>query len=129
MDLRIVIVDDAPFIRELVCQFCEKTGIKVVGEACDGEEAIEVVKALKPDVVFMDLIMPKKSGIDASTEIMAALPDTKIIACSTADDSGIIMRALDAGCVNFVTKPFEGNRLIEIIYSSVKPKSTAGANL
>lgn len=118
MSLRIVIADDAAFIREIIHQVCEKKGWQVVGEADNGIEAVEVSLREKPDLVIMDLIMPHKSGIDATKEILESAPDIKIVACSTVDEPNLIMRALDAGCVNYITKPFEAKQLIEVMSSA-----------
>ena len=70
MGIKLVIVDDAPFIREVMRNIFLTTDIEVVGEAEDGEEAVSVVLELNPDVVIMDIVMPKKSGIDATQEIL-----------------------------------------------------------
>ena len=118
MSLRIVIADDAAFIREIIQQVCEKKGWQIVGEADNGIEAVEVALREKPDIVIMDLIMPHKSGIDATKEILEAVPDMTIIACSTVDEPNLIMRALDAGCVNYITKPFEAKQLIDVMSSA-----------
>ncbi len=100
MVIKLVIVDDAPFIREVLRHIFEPTEIEIVGEAQDGEEAIYVVNNLLPQVVLMDIVMPKKSGIDATVEILKDHPGIKIIACSTVDQNSMVMRALEAGCCN-----------------------------
>lgn len=116
---RLVVVDDAPFIREIVRQVVEGAGISLVGEATDGQEAVELVLRLKPDVVLMDIIMPRKSGIEATKEIIATLPETKIIAFSTADQAVMVLRALEAGCCSFLEKPFAGEDLVKVITSAM----------
>ncbi len=116
--MRIVIADDAAFIREIIQQVCEKKGWQVVGEADNGIEAVEVSLRERPDIIIMDLIMPQKSGIDATKEILEAAPDMTIVACSTVDEPNLIMRALDAGCVNYITKPFEAKQLIDVVSSA-----------
>lgn len=118
MGIKLVIVDDAPFIREVIKHMVVNTDIKVIGEAGDGEEAIELVCRLKPDVVLMDIVMPRKSGVDACREIIAAMPETRIIALSTVDQETLIMRALEAGCCNYVTKPFKADNLLKVIQSA-----------
>ena len=119
MAIKLVIVDDAPFIREVVRHIVDSSGIEVIGEAQDGQEAIELVLSLRPDVVLMDLVMPRKSGIDATKEIIAAHPEIKVIACSTLDQESMVMKALDAGCCHYVTKPFKKEELIATIKSAV----------
>lgn len=123
MGIKLVIVDDAPFIREVLRHIFANTEISVVGEAQDGEEAVSMVKDLRPQIVLMDIVMPKKSGIEAATEILKDLPDTKIIACSTLDQNNMIMRALEAGCCNYITKPFKSNEVLEAVR-----KAGAGAH-
>ena len=115
MAIKLVIVDDAPFIREVVRHIVNDSGIDVVGEAQDGVEALEIVRSTRPTVVLMDLVMPRKSGIDATKEILAEWPQVKVIACSTLDQESMVMKALDAGCCNYIVKPFKKNELIEII--------------
>jgi two-component system, chemotaxis family, chemotaxis protein CheY len=117
--LRMIVADDAPFIREIVRNLAEKDGIELVGEAVDGLEAVEKALQFKPDVVLMDIIMPRKNGIDAAREILTQLPSTKIIAFSTADQETMVIQALDAGCCNYVLKPFEGGVLLSVIKKAV----------
>ena len=115
MAIKLVIVDDAPFIREVIRHIVHGSGIDVIGEAQDGEEAVKLVLSLCPNVVLMDLVMPRKSGIDATKEIIAAHPKIKVIACSTLDQESMVMKALDAGCCNYIVKPFKKDELIATI--------------
>lgn len=121
MPIKLVIVDDAPFIREVVRHIVENTGIEVVGEAQDGVEAIEVVRKALPNVVLMDLVMPRKSGIEAAREILAEHPEIKIVACSTLDQETMVMKALDAGCCNYIVKPFQREDLVKTIKAALGP--------
>ncbi|OQW51146.1 MAG: two-component system response regulator [Proteobacteria bacterium SG_bin7] len=118
MSVNILIVDDAPFIRELIEQIVTKEGWTVVGQAENGKQAISMATEKNPDVIVMDLIMPEMSGLDATREILNNNPDAKIIACSTVNDQNLIMRALDAGCVNYITKPFEREKIVKVIKST-----------
>jgi len=106
MSLRILIADDAGFVRDLLTQACEALGFIVVGEAAHGEQVIEMAKMYKPDVVLMDLVMPRYNGIEAAQKILEALPETDIIACSSMDDEVTLKQAQDAGCKAFLRKPF-----------------------
>lgn len=115
MAIKLVIVDDAPFIREVLKHIFANSEIEVVGEAQDGEDAVALVRKTAPDVVLMDIVMPRKSGIDASVEIMKELPLTKIIACSTVDQNSMVLRALDAGCCNYITKPFKAEEVLSAV--------------
>lgn len=118
--LSLVVADDAPFIREIVRHIAEKNSIRLLGEASDGEEAVALALSLRPQVILMDLIMPKKNGIEAAKEIISQLPDIKIIAFSTADQETMVMRALESGCSSFLEKPFTAEQLLDVLRSSIK---------
>ena len=115
MGIKLVIVDDAPFIREAIRGIIKGTDIELLAEACDGEEAIVVAGRTQPDVILMDMVLPKKNGIDATKEILENNSKIKIIACSTEGQEGLLLRALDAGCVNFITKPFKAEDIMKAI--------------
>lgn len=115
MKLKLVIVDDAPFIREILKAVFQNTEIEVIAEARDGQEAVEVVTKAKPDVVLMDIVMPLKSGIDATIEILKVLPKTRVIACSTVDQNMMVMRALEAGCCDYLVKPFKAEDVLKVV--------------
>ena len=115
MGIKLVIVDDAPFIREVLKHIFSGTEITILGEAQDGEEAVSLVRKLKPHVVLMDIVMPKKSGIEATLEILKDLPNVKIVACSTNDQNSMVMRALEAGCCNYVVKPYKAEDVLKAV--------------
>jgi two-component system, chemotaxis family, chemotaxis protein CheY len=119
MGLKILIADDAAFIREVLTQIIAKGGFDLIGEASDGVEAIEIALREKPDVILMDIVMPNKSGIQATQEILEVLPQTKIIACTTEGQESMVFKALEAGCCDYVTKPFKVQQIIGAINSSV----------
>lgn len=123
MGIKLVIVDDAPFIREVLKQIFIETDISVIGEAQDGEAGVDLVLKLKPDVVLMDIVMPKKSGIEATAAIMKELPEMKIIACSTVDQNSMVLRALDAGCCNYIAKPFKAEDVLKAVRAAARLKS------
>lgn len=120
MGIKLVIVDDAPFIREALRAIIQKAGFEFVGEAADGEEAVQVVLKKNPDIVLMDLVLPKKNGIDAVKEILEKNPNVKIIACSTETQDGMLIQAIEAGCSGFITKPFESDKVIKTINDAIK---------
>ena len=122
MGLKLVIVDDAPFIREAVRNILRESEIQVVAEASDGNEAIEVVLREKPDLVLMDLIMPHKSGVEATKEIIEKYKSVKIIACSTESQENMVMKAIEAGCCSFIAKPFGSAELLQTLRAAVKKK-------
>jgi DNA-binding NarL/FixJ family response regulator len=116
--LKLLVVDDAPFIREIVKQAVVGSPIELVGEASDGEEAVTMALAKRPDVILMDIIMPKKNGIDATKEILKNHPRAKIVAFSTVDQEAMIVKAMDAGCCAYLNKPFTTEDLLEAITKS-----------
>jgi len=121
--IRLLVVDDAPFIREIVRHSLRASKIEIIGEAEDGNEAVALARELRPDVVLMDIVLPGKSGIDATREILAANPKIRIVAFSTNDHESIVVKALDAGCCSFVVKPFHAEELIAAIEQAAQPKS------
>jgi two-component system, chemotaxis family, chemotaxis protein CheY len=117
--IRLIVADDAPFIREIVRHVAETNAIELVGEAVDGKEAVRLAQELNPDVMLLDIIMPNKSGIEAAKEITALNPNIKLIAFSTADQETLVMRALEAGCCSYLVKPFKAEELVKAIRGSV----------
>lgn len=121
--IRLLVVDDAPFIREIVRHSLRDSGIEIIGEAQDGVEAVELARTLSPDVVLMDIVLPLKSGVDAAREIIAGNSRIQIIAFSTNDHESVVMKALDAGCCSFILKPFRSTELIAAIKQAVQLKT------
>jgi DNA-binding NarL/FixJ family response regulator len=111
--IRILVVDDHDIVREGLTALLQRTaGMSVVGYAANGEEAISAVKALSPDVVVMDLMLPTLNGLDASRRILEEWPLTHIIALSSCHTSDHVHRALHAGARGYVTKTSVGADLI-----------------
>jgi len=115
-NIHVLIADDHAVVRIGLSALLEtEPGISVAGVAKDGEEAVAETLRLKPDVVVMDLMMPKKTGIEATAEILAALPETKVIVLTTFAASDAIARALELGAAGAVMKTAEDAELISII--------------
>lgn len=112
---RVLIVEDAPYIREVFHYALELHNHVIAGEATNGAEAIEKYRALKPDVVLMDLLMPVMDGISAIKKIIELDPKAKIIVVSAIPKGSIRAEAMSAGAVDFVAKPFEIRRLLEAV--------------
>ncbi|HRK08727.1 MAG TPA: response regulator [Pseudobdellovibrionaceae bacterium] len=123
--IRLLIVDDAPFIRELVQLNLRDQGISVVAEAEDGAEAVVVARTVRPDVILMDLALPRMNGIEATEEILAELPETKVIAFSTADQESVVARAIQAGCCDFLSKPFTSEELVKVIHRAMADRGSS----
>ncbi len=112
---KILIVDDAAFMRMMIKDILVKNGYEVIGEAADGAEAIEKYKELKPDLVTMDITMPEMDGIMALKEIKKIDPDAKVIMCSAMGQQAMVIDAIQAGAKDFIVKPFQADRVIEAI--------------
>jgi len=115
LQLTLLIVDDAPFIREVIKDLAQKNGITVIGEAENGEDAVKLASELRPDVILMDIVMPKVSGVEATRRIMQEWPEAKVLALSTLDQDVLVQKALQAGCKEFITKPFKSKDLVDKI--------------
>jgi two-component system chemotaxis response regulator CheY len=116
--VRVLIVDDALFMRKMLSDILKNEGIEVCGEAENGKEAVEKYKELKPDLVTMDIVMPKMEeidGVSAVREIMKIEPQAKIIMVSAMGQHSLVVEAIQAGAKDFVTKPFQPSRVIEAI--------------
>ncbi|WP_067729402.1 response regulator [Oceanobacillus damuensis] len=116
---RILIVDDAAFMRMMIKDILTKNGFEVVGEAPDGAQAIEKYNELTPDLVTMDITMPEMDGITALKEIKKSNPDAKIIMCSAMGQQAMVIDAIQAGAKDFIVKPFQGDRVIEAIQKAL----------
>ncbi len=122
---RVLIVDDAPYIRELLVLILTKGGFEIVGEAGDGAEAVQKVQSLKPDLVLMDIVMPLKSGIQAAQEILEKVPGTKVVMMSTVDQDIMSVKALETGAHELIRKPFRAAEVLEILNRIMKEKKMA----
>lgn len=116
---RVLIVDDAAFMRMMIKDILEKNGYQIVGEASNGIKAVEIYKAEKPDVVTMDITMPDMDGIEAVKEIKAFDPAAKIIMCSAMGQQTMVMDAIRSGARDFIVKPFQAERVLEAIRKAV----------
>jgi len=112
---RILIVDDAAFMRMMIRDILTKNGYEVVGEAQDGAQAVERFKELRPDLVTMDITMPEMDGIAALKEIKKIDSSAKVIMCSAMGQQAMVIDAIQAGAKDFIVKPFQADRVIEAI--------------
>ena len=116
---RILIADDASFMRQMIREIIEPEGHEVVGEATNGIEAVEQYEEKQPDLVTMDIVMPKRSGIDAVKGILAEHPNARIVMCSALGQETLVMEALQAGAKDFIEKPWENARLLSIVNNAL----------
>ncbi len=126
MPIRALIVDDHPVTREGLRMALELSDevVVVVGEATSGEEAVERVVELTPDVVFMDVRMPGMDGIEATKRIRAAAPDTKIILITIDESRGAIAEAIQAGVSGYLLKDASADALVDAAKSAVAGGAT-----
>lgn len=112
---KVLIVDDAAFMRMMIKDILQKNGFEVVGEASNGVEAVNLYKKERPDVVTMDITMPDMDGIEAVKEIRSFDTDAKIIMCSAMGQQSMVMDAIKSGAKDFIVKPFQADRVLEAI--------------
>jgi two-component system chemotaxis response regulator CheY len=123
MKARVLIADDASFMRQMIREIIEPEGYEVVGEATNGIEAVDQFEELHPDIVTMDIVMPKRSGIDAVKGILAKHPDAKIVMCSALGQETLVMEALQAGARDFIVKPFKPDSVISTLSKILEKES------
>ncbi len=115
---KVLVVDDALFMRKMLSDILKKDGIEICGEAENGKDAIQKFQEFKPDLVTMDIVMPKIDDIDgigAVKEIIRIDPQAKIIMISAMGQHSLVVEAIQAGAKDFVTKPFQSSRVIEAV--------------
>jgi two-component system chemotaxis response regulator CheY len=112
---RILIADDAAFMRMMIKNILTQNGHEVVGEAANGAEAVARYAELQPDVMTMDITMPEKDGIEALKEIIAADPQAKVVMCSALGQETKVIESIRSGAKDFVVKPFQHDRVLSAV--------------
>ena len=112
---RILIADDAAFMRMMIKNILTQNGHEVVGEAENGAEAVARYAELKPDVTTMDITMPEKDGIAALKEILAGDPSAKVVMCSALGQEAKVIESIRSGAKDFVVKPFQHDRVLSAV--------------
>ena len=112
---RVLVVDDAAFMRKMVSDALAKGGHEVVGEAGNGVEAVARFQERKPDLMTLDITMPEKDGLTALAEIVAADPSARVVMCSALGQEAKVLEAIKLGAKDFVVKPFQPDRVIEAV--------------
>jgi len=111
----VLVCDDAIFMRTMISDILAQAGFEIVGEAETGVQAVDKYKQLKPDLVTMDIVMPYKSGIDATREIVQLDPGAVVIMCSALGQESLVMEAIEAGATDFIVKPFRGEDVLAVV--------------
>lgn len=115
MGNRVLVVDDAAFMRMMIKDILSKNGYDVVGEAADGAQAVERYQELHPDLVTLDITMPEVDGIEALKRIKSLDPSARVVMCSAMGQQAMVIDAIQAGAKDFIVKPFQAERVIEAV--------------
>ena len=115
MDKKIMIVDDAMFMRKTIRNALEGGGFSSIVEAADGETAIVMYQKEMPDLVLLDITMPGKSGMEVLEEIMRIRPEGKVVMCSAIGQEMMIQKAILAGAKEFIVKPFKKEEMLKVV--------------
>lgn len=119
MAKRVLITDDALFMRTTLKNILTKNGYEVVGEAANGRESVELYQKMRPDVVTMDITMPEMDGITAVKEIKKLDAGAKVIMCTAMGQKNMVLEAVAAGAKDFLVKPFQPDKVVEAIQKLV----------
>ncbi|SIO40473.1 two-component system, chemotaxis family, response regulator CheY [Singulisphaera sp. GP187] len=112
---RLLVVDDALLMRKMICAVAAEAGWEVAGEARDGTEAVELYARLRPDLVTMDVVMPKLGGLEALRQIRAADPGAQVVMVTALDQKQTLMESIRDGAIDFIVKPFDRDRVISLL--------------
>ena len=119
MGKRVLIVDDAAFMRMMLKDILTENGYEVCGEAENGKKAVEKYGELKPDLVTMDITMPEMDGLAALKAIKAADANAKVVMCSAMGQQAMVIDSIQAGAKDFIVKPFQPDRVIDAIKKQI----------
>ncbi len=111
MAKRLLIVDDALIMRKRIKDIAERAGWEIAGEAANGEEAVELYRKESPDLVTLDIIMPKMDGVTALKHVLAADPQARVVMISAVDQKETLSECIGTGAIDFIVKPFDSARL------------------
>ncbi|MFQ5699667.1 MAG: response regulator [Myxococcota bacterium] len=125
MSRRVLIADDAAFMREMLRDVLSTSDFEVVAEAANGEEAVEAYHTHRPDLVTLDIVMPGMSGLDALRRIRAEDPGACIVMCSALGQEALVVEALEAGARDFVVKPFKPDQVLAALESALQKNDPA----
>ena len=112
---RLLVVDDALFMRKLICGVATEAGWEVVGEAGNGAEGVSLYQQHRPDLVTMDLVMPVMGGNEALRRIRAGDPDARVVVVTALDQKQTLTESIRDGALDFIVKPFDRERIINFL--------------
>lgn len=123
---RVLIVDDAIFMRMMLKDLLSKSGLDVVGQAANGQEALDFYKRTHPDVVTLDIMMPNSDGITVLKELLQEDPQARVVVVSAIEHQDTVQRALAMGAADYVLKPFSPHRIVEVLKRAAGGETTDG---
>jgi len=132
VSIKILVVDDAIFMRSMMRDIFARSPFIIAGEAENGLEAIRLYQELRPDLTTMDIVMPQMDGITALREIMRLDPNANVVMCSALGQEALIAESIEAGARDFIVKPFQPSRVLKVVQSvlgldeQLRPLSSAG---
>jgi two-component system chemotaxis response regulator CheY len=116
---KILMVDDSRTSRKILKDILVDAGFEIVGEAGNGEEGYQMYSELKPDLVTMDITMPVLDGISALKKIKESYPDARVVMVTAAGQKSKLIEAIQSGAVDFISKPFDSEKLVDIIRKAI----------
>lgn len=111
----VLIVDDVAFVRKTLTEILTEAHYQVVGEAEDGNQAVDMYFQLRPDIVTMDVVMPEMSGIDATRKILRTDKDARIVIISAMGQENLVMEAINVGAKDYILKPFNAQDILKTV--------------
>ncbi|AMR26102.1 histidine kinase [Hymenobacter psoromatis] len=124
MNKRILIVDDSFYMRTMLKNMLTDAGYDVVGEAANGQQALEMAVATTPDLITLDVILPDNTGLDVLKGIRQQQPDAKVVMCSAVGQETIVNEAIENGALAYIVKPFSEERVLEIVGNALQGDSS-----
>lgn len=113
--IQVLIVDDNDMTRETLRVILRSEGYSVVGEAMDGDHAVDMAEKLKPDLILLDVLMPKVSGIEALRNIRLVLPHVKVLMVTSNKDQETVAEAVKIGISGYIVKPFNAKKILDVV--------------
>jgi len=114
MTQRVLVIDDAIFMRSMIRDIFARSPFVVAGDAEDGEEGVRLYRELRPDLTTMDIVMPRMDGLTALKEILRFDPGARVVMCSALGQEALIAEALAIGAKDFIVKPFQPGRVLKV---------------
>jgi two-component system chemotaxis response regulator CheY len=117
---RVLVVDDAAFMRKMVTDTLTRGGHDVIGQAANGDEAVDRWQELRPDLTTLDITMPEKDGLTALREIISIDPAAKVIMCSALGQERKVLESIKLGAKDFIVKPFKADRVLDAVAKALR---------